>query len=110
MTRHTTLGEIRDALQAWARDHPRDYVSRDLYADKALIPAHDDDATVEDLKLFGKRITGAPRPKRSLEELKRIVLNSRIPHVGGSGAGLSALSAINDAEEEVEEVDMDRAL
>ena len=110
MTRHTTLREIRDALQAWGRDHPRDYVSRNLYADKELIPAHDDAATVEDLKLFGKRICGGPRPKRSLEELKKIVLNSRIPRVGGGGAGLGALTAINDADEEVEEVDMDRAL
>jgi hypothetical protein len=53
-------------------------------------------AAVEDLKLFGKRISGGARPK-SVEELKTIVFNSKIPMKAG-------------AAEEVEEVDMDSAL
>jgi hypothetical protein len=46
VTRATTLKEVREALYAWGRDHPKDYVSRDLYAGKVLIAADDDAATV----------------------------------------------------------------
>jgi len=79
VTRSTTLREVREALQAWGRDNPRDYVSHDLYADEVLITAEDDDlATVESLQLFGKKMSGGPRPKSSTDEFKTNV-NSRIP-------------------------------